>query len=85
MAHDLIEQNVRFAADLIGVDVQRQAVLHLRHFLLQAVAGQGIELMGQGEIRKDRQKHHQQRAENTHRQTEAHRQAGGLHSRASST
>ncbi|MNG31337.1 hypothetical protein D3C84_1171150 [compost metagenome] len=85
MTHDLIEQDVRLATDFIGIDVQRQAVLDLGHLLFQTVPGQRIQLMGQGEVRKDRQKHHQQCAENTHRQTQAHRQAGRLHSRASST
>ncbi|MNN96941.1 hypothetical protein D3C81_2160070 [compost metagenome] len=59
MPHHLIEQNMRLAGDFIGIDVQRQAVFDLRHLLFQAVSGKRIQLMGQREIGKDRQKHHQ--------------------------
>ncbi|MNG00208.1 hypothetical protein D3C84_831360 [compost metagenome] len=85
MAHDLIEQNVRFRADLARVDIQRQAVFDLFHLAGQAVSGQRIQFVGQGNVRQHREEHHQQGAEHTDGQPQPQRQACRLHSRASST
>ena len=85
VADHQVHQRVRAGADGMGVQAQGQAVLDLFHLAFQVFSREFFQLMGEGQVGQGRQQQHQTRAHQADRQAQAHRQAAGLHGRASST
>ncbi|EFQ65141.1 hypothetical protein PFWH6_0707 [Pseudomonas fluorescens WH6] len=79
VAHHQVQQRMGAGGDVEGREVLAQAVLQLLQFVLQALARQILQLVGQGQVRQGGQQQHQPGAHQADRQAQAHRQAAGLH------
>jgi len=76
---------VRAVSDAVFIEALAEGMGQLLHFVFQALACQLVQFVGQGQVRQARQQHNQPGAHQADRQPQAHRQAAGLHGRASST
>ncbi|MCY1462324.1 hypothetical protein D9M71_800880 [compost metagenome] len=85
MAHQRIDQCMGLLREVVGSRVDREAVADLLHLVAQALPGEGVQFVTQGQVGEYRQQNHQRSAHQHDRKTEAEGQARRLHPRSSST
>ncbi|MNZ87394.1 hypothetical protein D3C78_1062500 [compost metagenome] len=85
MAHQRIDQRMGLLREVVGSCVDREAMADLFHLVAQALPGDGVQLVTQGQVGEYRQQDHQRRAHQDDRKPEAEGQARRLHPRSSST
>ncbi|ETK23136.1 hypothetical protein H096_12018 [Pseudomonas sp. FH1] len=76
---------MRTVGDAVFIEALVEGMGQLLHFVFQALARELVQFVRQGQVCQARQQHHQSGAHQADRQPQAHRQAAGLHGRASST
>ncbi|MCY1303949.1 hypothetical protein D9M70_536810 [compost metagenome] len=85
VAHQRIDQRMGLLREVVGSCVDREAMADLFHLVAQALPGDGVQFVAQGQVGEYRQQDHQRRAHQDDRESEAEGQARRLHPRSSST